>query len=95
MVVEGFSDRPVAVFFDTDAKRNQTNWWQPITQQLPVGGLLITDMGFYGFEWFDALTRQNPLPWVIKQYGSDKLFFLPLLPLHPLLPLPASREKFP
>jgi Transposase DDE domain len=59
MVVEAFSHRPVTAFFDADAKRNETKWWQEITQQLPVGGLLITDMGFYGFEWFDTLTEQG------------------------------------
>jgi hypothetical protein len=53
MVVEAFSHRPVAAFFDADAKRNETNWWGEIQMRLPVGGLLITDMGFYGFEWFD------------------------------------------
>lgn len=59
MVVEAFTHRPVAAFFDTDAKRNETNWWQELQLRLPVGGLLITDMGFYGFEWFDTLTEQG------------------------------------
>ncbi len=59
MVVEAFSHRPVAALFDADAKRNETKWWQEITERLPVGGLLITDMGFYGFEWFDRLTEQG------------------------------------
>lgn len=57
MVVEAFSHRPVAAFFDGDAKRNETKWWQELQVRLPVGGLLITDMGFYGFEWFDTLTE--------------------------------------
>ncbi|YAG09063.1 IS4 family transposase [Nostoc sp. DSM 114167] len=57
MVVEAFSHRPVAAFFDADAKRNETKWWQELQVRLPVGGLLITDMGFYGFEWFDTLTE--------------------------------------
>lgn len=59
MVVEAFSHRPVAAFFDADAKRNETKWWQELQMRLPVGGLLITDMGFYGFEWFDTLTEQG------------------------------------
>ncbi|MEH2128608.1 IS4 family transposase [Nostoc sp.] len=59
MVVEAFSHRPVAAFFDGDAKRNETKWWQELQVRLPVGGLLITDMGFYGFEWFDTLTQQG------------------------------------
>ncbi|MDZ7992054.1 MAG: transposase [Nostoc sp. EspVER01] len=59
MVVEAFSHRPVAAFFDADAKHNETKWWQELQMRLPVGGLLITDMGFYGFEWFDTLTEQG------------------------------------
>ncbi|MEH1977271.1 MAG: IS4 family transposase [Nostoc sp.] len=59
MVVEAFTHRPVAAFFDADAKRNETKWWQELQVRLPVGGLLITDMGFYGFEWFDTLTEQG------------------------------------
>jgi len=59
MVVEAFTHRPVAALFDADGKRNETKWWQELTQRLPVGGLLITDMGFYGFEWFDTLTEQG------------------------------------
>ncbi|WP_228058167.1 hypothetical protein [Nostoc sp. LEGE 12447] len=45
MVVEAFTHRPVAAFFDADAKRNETNWWQELQLRLTVGGLLITDMG--------------------------------------------------
>ncbi|MBD2205933.1 transposase [Calothrix sp. FACHB-1219] len=59
MVVEAFTHRPVAAFFDADAKRNETKWWSEITARLPIGGILITDMGFYGFEWFDTLTEQG------------------------------------
>ena len=32
-------------------------WWKSLLERLPVGGLIIVDMGFYGFEWFDALTE--------------------------------------
>lgn len=56
MVVEAFTHRPVAVWYDADAKRHETNWWQALLERLPEGGLLIVDMGFYGFEWFDSLT---------------------------------------
>ncbi|MDF2389571.1 IS4 family transposase [Nostoc ellipsosporum NOK] len=59
MVVEAFTHRPIAAFFDADAKRNETKWWQELQLRLPVGGILITDMGFYGFEWFDTLTEQG------------------------------------
>lgn len=40
----------------SQAKINETRWWQALLERLPDGGLLIVDMGFYGFEWFDSLT---------------------------------------
>lgn len=57
MVVEAFTHTPVAVWYEADAKKNETLWWQALLERLPHGGLLIVDMGFYGFEWFDSLTN--------------------------------------
>lgn len=59
MVVEAFTHRPVTVWYDPNAKRHETNWWSALSQRLPVGGLLVVDMGFYGFEWFDSLSEQG------------------------------------
>ncbi|MEH1956796.1 MAG: IS4 family transposase, partial [Nostoc sp.] len=56
MVVEAFTHTPVAIWYDADAKMNETRWWQALLEPLPDGGLLIVDMGFYGFEWFDSLS---------------------------------------
>lgn len=56
-VVEAFTHTPVAVWYDTNPNCNETTWWQSLLDRLPVGGLLIVDMGFYGFEWFDAMTE--------------------------------------
>jgi Transposase DDE domain len=59
MVVEAFTHRPVALWYDVDNKRNETKWWPELLERLPTGGLLLIDMGFYGFEWFDTLTEQG------------------------------------
>jgi Transposase DDE domain len=59
MAVEAFSHRPVAAWYTTDANTNETHWWTALLERLPVGGLLVVDLGFYGFEWFDALTDAN------------------------------------
>ncbi|MDH6057269.1 transposase [Chrysosporum ovalisporum APH033B] len=56
MVVEAFAHTPVAAWYDADGKINETRWWQGLLEPLPHGGLLVVDMGFYGFEWFDSLT---------------------------------------
>ena len=57
MVVEAFTHCPVAVWYDTNPNCNETTWWKSLLERLPAGGLIIVDMGFYGFEWFDALTE--------------------------------------
>lgn len=56
MVVEVFSHRPVAAWYDEDAQRHETSWWQELLELLPRGGLLVIDLGFFGFEWFDAMS---------------------------------------
>lgn len=56
MVVEAFTHCPVSVWYDGNPNCNETNWWKSLLSILPVNGLLLVDMGFYGFEWFDALT---------------------------------------
>jgi Transposase DDE domain len=57
MVVEAFTHCPVAVWYDTNPNCNETTWWEDLLRRLPVGGLIIVDMGFFGFEWFDSLTE--------------------------------------
>jgi hypothetical protein len=57
VVVELLSHRPVALWYERNAKTNETHWWQVLLEKLPPGGLLVVDMGFYGFEWFDAFTE--------------------------------------
>jgi hypothetical protein len=57
MAVEAFTHRPVAAWYESNPQTNETHWWKALADRLPVGGLLIVDMGFYGFEWFDALSE--------------------------------------
>lgn len=57
MVVEAFTHCPVAVWYDTNPNCNETTWWEDLLRRLPVGELIIVDMGFYGFDWFDSLTE--------------------------------------
>lgn len=71
MVVEAFSHHPVAVWYESDPKRNETNWWDSLIKKLPVGGLIILDMGFYGFKWFDALTEGGKYILTRQKKGVD------------------------
>jgi Transposase DDE domain len=59
MVVEAFSHRPVTTWYTTNSKANDKIWCDQLLERLPVGGLLIFDLGFFKFPWFDAFTQAN------------------------------------
>ncbi len=59
MVVEAFSHRPVTTWYTTNSKANDKIWCDQLLERLPVGGLLIFDLGFFKFPWFDAFTQEN------------------------------------
>ena len=56
MAVEAFSHRPVAAWYEPNAKTHESHWRSALIERLPRGGLLVVDMGFYCFAWFDAIT---------------------------------------
>jgi len=47
MVVEAFSHRPVTTWYTTNSKANDKIWCDQLLERLPVGGLLIFDLGFF------------------------------------------------
>ena len=57
MVVELFSHRPVAMHYDENAKANDKTFGDWLLTTLPVGGLLVFDLGFFAFPWFDQFTE--------------------------------------
>lgn len=57
MVVEAFTHRPVVAWYDEDAHRSDHSWSDALLAQLPEGGLLLVDMGFFAFSWFDQMTQ--------------------------------------
>jgi Transposase DDE domain len=59
MVVEAFSHRPVQAFYSPEPNRNDVTWWAELMALLPVGGLLILDLGFFGFPAFDAMSQDG------------------------------------
>lgn len=59
MVVEAFHHRPVATWYTTDAKANDKTFAEQLLTRLPRGGLLIFDLGFFSFVWFDAFSQEN------------------------------------
>lgn len=59
MVVEAFNHHPVASWYTEKATANDKTFADDLLARLPVGGLLIFDLGFFDFVWFDAFTTAN------------------------------------
>jgi len=57
MVVEAFSHRPVASWYTDAPKANDKTFAENLLECLPKQGLLIFDLGFFKFGWFDAFTN--------------------------------------
>jgi hypothetical protein len=62
VMVEAFSHRPLWQLYTEDAAANDKRFAAEILAALPVGGLLVFDLGFFSFLWFDDFT------------GSQKFF---------------------
>src|SRR4029453_3843514 len=56
VMVEAFSHRPLWHLYTEDALANDKRFAAAILAALPVGGLLIFDLGFFSFLWFDDFT---------------------------------------
>ena len=59
VMVEAFSHRPVWQLYTEDAAANDKRFATEIMAALPVGGLLVFDLGFFSFLWFDDFTNQQ------------------------------------
>ena len=57
MVVEAMTRLPVKTFYTDDSKANDKRFCEQLLESLPVGGLLIFDLGFFSFPFFDAFTE--------------------------------------
>ena len=59
MMVDAFGLRPLWQSYTEDSSANDKRFCQQILDQVPQGGLLIYDLGFFSFDWFDKSTDQN------------------------------------
>ena len=59
MVVQMFSHHPVKVWYSENARDNDKLWCTELLEYLPHKGLLIFDMGFFKFTWFDQFTESQ------------------------------------
>lgn len=59
VMVEAFSHRPLWQLYTEDAAANDKRFATEIMAALPVGGLLVFDLGFFSCLWFDNFTDQQ------------------------------------
>ena len=59
VMVEAFSHRPLWQLYTEDAAANDKRFAAEIMAALPVGGLLVFDLGFFSFLWFDDFTAAH------------------------------------
>jgi hypothetical protein len=59
VMVEAFSHRPLWQHYTADALANDKRLAAEILAALPVGGLLVFDLGVFSFLWVDDLTNQQ------------------------------------
>jgi hypothetical protein len=59
VMVEAFSHRPLWQLYTEDPAANDKRFAGEILAALPSGGLLVFDLGFFSFLWFDDFTDQQ------------------------------------
>jgi hypothetical protein len=59
MIVSAFTATPVTVWYSENDKSNDKVWCDDLRAKLPKNGLLIVDLGFFSFPWFDELTTEG------------------------------------
>jgi hypothetical protein len=59
VMVAAFSHRPLWQLYTEDAAANDKRFAAEILAALPVGGLLVFDLGFFSFLWFDDFTASH------------------------------------
>jgi hypothetical protein len=59
MIVEAFSRRPVKAFYSDQPQTNDKASSDRLIEPLPVGGLLVVDLGFFSFPFFDKFSDEK------------------------------------
>jgi hypothetical protein len=59
VMVEAFTHRPLWQLYTEDAAANDKRFAPEILAAVPRGGLLVFDLGFFSFLWFDDFTDQQ------------------------------------
>jgi len=71
-LLDALTRQPRAVFYEAAAETNEQCFWDRIIEALPVGGLLLVDMGFCNYARFEQLASQGK--WVLTRLKSNAHF---------------------
>lgn len=71
-LVEAWSLRPLGIWYSPDEHTNDKAWSQELLERLPVDGLLVFDLGFFSFVWFDAFTETKK--WFITRLRQKSAY---------------------
>jgi hypothetical protein len=58
-IVDLFTHQPVEITYTDDPDVNDKTFNPWLLSVLPTGGLLVFDLGFFSFPWFDEFTQQG------------------------------------
>lgn len=59
VIVEAWTYTPVTMWYTEQSQANDKNFTDQLLSKLPPGGLMIFDLGFFKFGWFDEFTEQK------------------------------------
>lgn len=59
VMVEAFTHRPLWQLYTEEATANDKRFTAELLAAVPEGGLLVFDLGFFSFAWFDDLAEQQ------------------------------------
>lgn len=72
MMVDAWSLKPTAAWYTEDQHANDKTWSTELLERLPTNGLLVFDMGFFSFVWFDAFT--NAGKWFVTRLRQKSCY---------------------
>lgn len=74
------SHQPRRIFYEEDANANEQTFWQRISDQLAENALLLIDMGFTNYGWFDTLSQRKI--WLITRAKANMAYSIETLLSH-------------
>lgn len=79
-LLEVCSHLPRRIIYEPDAGSNEQRYWQTITEHLKENSLLLIDMGFTNYTWFDKLSQMKV--WFITRAKKNMAYTVTVVLSH-------------